>query len=141
MKSGSIIALIGTIRERVYRFLRHELEAEGMQGLAPSHGAILSHLFVAGELAMTEIARRIDRDRSTVTTLVAKLVDYGYVRRSPGAEDGRVTRIRLTKKGKDIEAAFQEISETMIERTYRGFSDQERSTLTDLLNRVAENWE
>ncbi|MFC2095612.1 MarR family transcriptional regulator, partial [Candidatus Bipolaricaulota bacterium] len=77
MHPDAIISIIGTIRERAYRFLRMELESHGMQGLAPSHGSILSQLFSGEMLTMSDLAQRIDRDRSTITTLIGKLEEHG----------------------------------------------------------------
>lgn len=141
MNPDAIIALIGTIRARAYRFLRMELEAHGMQGLAPSHGAILSELFGSEVLTMSEIAHRIDRDRSTVTALVAKLDEHGYVVRSKDECDGRVTYVRLTDAGRKLEKAFHEISKRMLERTYADMSQEDQQTLASLLLQVSVNWE
>ena len=141
MKSTAIIALLSTVRERVHRQLRLELSAHGMKALSPSHGAILSELFVHQRLTMSDLSARIDRDRSTVTTLVAKLVEHGFVVRQRAATDGRVTHISLTDKGKGLEASFHEISHRMLERTFKGFSAEEKDLLMQLLNRVADNWD
>ena len=141
MKSTAIIALLSTVRERVHRQLRFELAAHGMKALSPSHGAILSELFVHEHLTMSDLSARIDRDRSTVTTLVVKLVEHGFVVRQAAATDGRVSHISLTDKGRRMEASFHEISRRMLERTFHGFSAREKDTLMQLLNRVADNWD
>ncbi|MBE0635462.1 MarR family transcriptional regulator [Candidatus Bipolaricaulota bacterium] len=132
---------MGTIRERAYRFLRAELESHGMQGLAPSHGAILSQLFRGDELAMSEIATRIDRDRSTVTTLIEKLAKHGYVEKRKDEKDGRIMFVRLTDRGRKLEGAFHEISNDVLARTYRGFSAEEKQELAAFLHRIAMNLE
>lgn len=141
MNPDAIISLIGTIRARAYRFLRNELQSHGMRGLAPSHGAILSQLFSGETLTMSDLAQRIDRDRSTVTTLIGKLEEHGYVARERDKNDGRVTYVRLTDAGRCLEQAFHQISARMLDRTYAGISQQERETLASLLSRVLTNWE
>jgi DNA-binding MarR family transcriptional regulator len=140
MNPDAIISLIGIIRERAYRFLRTELESHGMQGLAPSHGSILSHLFSGKTLTMSDLAQRIDRDRSTITTLVGKLEEHGYVVRTRDENDGRVMYVRLTDEGRRLEAAFHEISARLLERTFTGMSQEDREVLASLLSRVAANW-
>ena len=141
MNPNDIIALISTLRGKAYRFIQRELDAHGMKGLAPSHGAILSALFRSEEIAMSDLATAIERDRSTVTTLVQKLVDYGYVTRSRDASDWRVTYVSLTPAGRALEPRFRAISRALIARTYRGFKSEEKSALMGYLGRIRENWE
>ena len=138
---NDIIALISTVRGQAYRFIQRELDARGMKGLAPSHGAILSALFRHEEIAMSDLAARIERDRSTVTTLVQKLVEYGYVARRRDPSDWRITYISLTPAGRALEPKFRAISRALIARTYSGFTREEKGELVDYLGRIRENWD
>lgn len=141
MDSSGIIALIGTIRGHAYRFIQQELDSRGMEGLAPSHGAILSLLFSREEISMGEISARIDRDKSTVTTLVQKLGELGYVTRRKDPHDGRVSYISLTSAGRALEPGFRAISKELLQRTYQGFTKAERADLFAYLVRILRNWE
>jgi DNA-binding MarR family transcriptional regulator len=140
MKTDHIIALIGSIREKAYRFITHELVVREITGLAPSHGAILSVLFQCDTLPMTELAKRIDRDKSTVTALVKKLANHGYVVRKKDPDDGRMTYISLTEKGVALQSEFEEISEALLGIVYKDFSTQEKEAVIRYLERMLENW-
>lgn len=141
MSSRDLIARMGDIRELAYRFILRELAARGVRGWVPSHGATLSVLFHEGQMRMSELAERIHRDKSTVTTLVGKLEEFGYVTRRKDPTDARASCVLLTKKGRALESTFREISEQLLERTYRGFTKAEREQLASLLERVFGNWE
>jgi DNA-binding MarR family transcriptional regulator len=141
MNSSGIIALISTVRARAYRFIQRELDSRGMKGLAPSHGAILGVLFRHDEISMSDMADRIDRDKSTVTTLVQKLAEHGYVTRRKDPGDTRITYIRLTPAGRALEGSFRSISRSLLRKTYRGFAKRERREVMDLLVRILRNWE
>ena len=141
MDTTGIIALISTVRGHAYRFIQRELDARGMKGLAPSHGAILSLLFRSEEVAMSEIAKSIDRDKSTVTTLVRKLAEHGYVTRRKDPNDSRVTYVKLTPAGRALEPDFRAISRALLRRTYRGFTGAEKAGLVRSLERIRHNWE
>lgn len=141
MDPSGIIALISTVRSRAYKFIQRELDSRGMKGLAPSHGAILDVLFRHKEISMSDMAARIDRDKSTVTTLVQKLVEHGYVTRRKDPDDTRVTFISLTSAGRALEPAFREISRALIKRTYLGFATDDKRGLMELLERILRNWE
>ena len=77
MRYDNTINLISRIREVSNIFIVSELEKMGMKGIAPSHGGIIAILIEHRELTMTEIAEKINKDRSTVTTLVKKLNKIG----------------------------------------------------------------
>jgi len=52
-----------------------------IKGLVTSHGDILYALFQKRTLTMKEIAEGIEKDKSTVTALVNKLIAHGYVQK------------------------------------------------------------
>jgi DNA-binding MarR family transcriptional regulator len=138
VKTDHVIALIAGIREKAYRFLVRELSLRGIDGLAPSHGAILSTLYNHGPVSMQELARRIDRDKSTVTALVKKLQDHGYVERAADPADGRVSIIHPTARALALRPGFEEISQRLIATAYQGFDQEERETLVRGLEKMLD---
>lgn len=139
MKTDHIVQLISSIRGKAYKFIIEELRANQVHGIAPSHGGILSALYEEGKLPMRSLAERIGRDKSTVTTLVDKLVRLGYVRKAKGEEDRRVTYIVLTKKGRILEPVFKKISRKLIRKVYKGVSEEEKRVLIEILERLQGN--
>jgi DNA-binding MarR family transcriptional regulator len=138
-KTEGIIGLISTIRDKANRLILKELKACNVDDIAPAHGGILVQLFLNPEPTMGQKATRIERTKSTVTVLVEKLVALGYLETEKDSEDNRVTKVRLTKKGKSLEKAFWRVSENLVSRVYRGFSEEEKKTLIHLLTRVNNN--
>ena len=69
-----IISTISQIRDKANRFLFEELNNHNIKGVIPIHGDILYLLFSNGELSMKDIAQLVDRKKSTVTSLVDKLI-------------------------------------------------------------------
>jgi len=139
MKKDHIIFLIGRIQYKANRFLTHELKAHHIKGLAPSHGEILGSLMVRGPLPMSEIARIIDKDKSTITALVKKLIKMGYVEKKSHLSDNRISLIALTRKGSALKTDFQLIAQKLRVQSYMGVSDEERETLVHLLNKLNKN--
>jgi DNA-binding MarR family transcriptional regulator len=141
VKTDHVIQLISSIRGHAYRFIIGELRANGVHGIVPSHGAILSSLFEEEKLSMKDLAGRIDRDKSTVTALVQRLKELGYVKIEKDARDQRVHYVALTKKGRELEPVFDEISRKLIDRVYAGISQEERRTVIGILERMHGNWQ
>jgi DNA-binding MarR family transcriptional regulator len=139
MKKDHIIFLIGRIQYKANRFLTHELKAHHIKGLAPSHGEILGYLMLLGPLPMSEIARIIDKDKSTITALVNKLLKLGYVEKKSHLTDNRISLIALTSKGTALKTDFQLIAKKLRDQSYMGISDDEREMLVHLLKKLNNN--
>lgn len=138
MKKNAI-ATISRIREEANRYLIRELEDQGIKGIVPSHGDIFSVLFRTEVCTMKDIAERIHRTKPTVTVLVDKLVEMGYVVKEKSSEDNRVTFIRLTDKGQGVKPILNLISERLNAKVYNGFTETEADALESSLQRLYEN--
>jgi len=139
MNIEGVIALIARIREKAHNLIIEELSKRGIHSLVPSHGAILDELYREDGLAMKELATRIRRDKSTVTTLVKKLEFLGYVERKADPADGRYWLICLTEKGRTLRPVFEEVSEILISMVFQGFEEGEKEALVSDLWRVYNN--
>ncbi|MCP4602600.1 MAG: MarR family transcriptional regulator [Proteobacteria bacterium] len=140
MKIDKIIYLIGRIREKANRYITDELTSRGIVGLAPSHGDILFALLKNGNLHMKELAQIIDRKKTTITTLIEKLVKLGYVEKTVDENDKRYYVVSLTKKGRSLKSDLIDISHNLITKTYKGIPPNEREMLVRVLSKINENW-
>lgn len=137
---GNAVALMARVLDRANQFLIHELEQNGVQGIVPSHGDILVILLREKQCTMQELASRINRTKPTVTILVQKLVDFGYVTKTKNPEDKRVTFVTLTPKGEALEPIFRKISSHLNERVYGGFSSEESTQFERMLMTIFERF-
>lgn len=141
MNDKYIIYFISKTKKKMVKFIEKKLKEKGLEGLIPSHGNVLTALYQNdGMLTMKEIANRIGKDKSTVTPLVEKLLKLGYVEKEKSQKDKRVTYIRLTEKGMQIESKYNEISRDVRDTAYRNFSDEEKETFLRLLKRLNDNF-
>jgi len=88
---------------------------------------------------MREISLQINRDKSTVTALVNKLFKLGYIEKQKHLLDSRSTVIVLTSKGLALRPIFDEISENLLERVYRGIGQKERVEVVSVLEKINSN--
>jgi DNA-binding MarR family transcriptional regulator len=139
MRTEHIISLISRVRDKANRLIVSELRVRNMPGLAPSHGDILILLFQSETVSMREIAKQIGRDKSTVTALIKKLINIGYVEKREDPNDSRVTLIKLTKEGLGLKQNFEEISETLLKKIYRNFSKTEKEMIIYGLEKIDGN--
>lgn len=109
--------------------------------MVSSHGNILFQLSKNERMSMRELASAIHRDKSTVTALVNKLREQGYVEKIQSQQDSRVVFVCLTEKGRKYTADTQAISSSLNEKCFQGISEEDKNTLYSLLACVSENFE
>ena len=140
MDTSKIAAQISDIRTKINGYLLQELQSYGITGLAPSHGAILNHLLHNEVVAMKDLAKAVRRDKSTVTTLVGKLIAGGYVEKVASNDDQRSTLVRLTQKGEELRPVFMEISEKLLRRIWQGIDILEQREVVRILKKIGTNF-
>jgi DNA-binding MarR family transcriptional regulator len=90
-------------------------------------------------LTQVEIARAADRQASAIVGVVRALQHAKLVRVSRSAKDGRVSVVRLTKAGRDLEPALTQHSGRLNQVALRGFTAAEQRNVMDMLERLQEN--
>ncbi len=139
MKNDRILFIIGRINYKVNRYLVKELKKQNLGEISPSHGEIIGSLLLKGSLQMKEIAEIIDKDKSTITSLINKLIALDYVEKRKDMADNRISIISLTEKGKALKSSFMEISKKLITKAYQGVSEQEKEILNILLAKLNQS--
>ncbi|MER6123464.1 MarR family winged helix-turn-helix transcriptional regulator [Streptomyces sp. NPDC001795] len=108
-------------------------------GLYPSQELLMMHLWENGPQPQLELVRLLGAEPSTVTRMVKRLEQGGFVRRSPSPTDGRAMTVEATTASqglrRQVENAWQELEQT----TFGGFTDAERETLAALLRKAEDN--
>ena len=148
MKLSTISSLIAQIHTEATNFLDSQLKTEGMSQISTSHGFILFTLSQNKKednselkpMTMSEIAQKVDKDKSTTTVLIEKLVKLGYVQREKSKIDSRVSFISLSEKGKSYTKLMEQISKELSEKFYAGFSEDEKKTVFSLLKKIQSNF-
>lgn len=140
MEARDIISLISKVRDCANKFIESEMESSGVEGLATSHGDILLSLLKSEKLTMKELAEKIDKDKSTVTALVDKLIKQGYALKTRDTEDNRVVFVTLTEKGRALKPMFDEISQKLLSTVYEGISENEKEELIKTLIKIKNNF-
>ena len=135
----SVVSLISHLHTVTADFTNRRLPEKGK--FVSSHGFILYLLSIEKQLSKKEIAQKINRDKSTATVLIRRLIDEGLVEETSSPDDNRIKLISLTDKGKKLNDTTSGISKSLLEVCYRRFSDEEKSTLLSLLLKMNANVE
>ena len=141
MNDKYIVYFISRTKANMIKFIDNRLKSNNLDDLIPTHGNILTALYESdGKLTMKEIAKKIGKDKSTVTALVNKLINLGYIKKEKCKIDKRVTYISLTDKAFNIRDTFDFISSQVKETAYKNFTEEEKKELLRLLRKLSTNF-
>ena len=89
---------------------------------------------------LSELARELNLTKPTVTVLVDKLAEKGYIKRVKSDEDRRVMHLHIDKKGAKINAMREIAHEKMAEKIRSGLNVSETEILTELLKKIVNHF-
>lgn len=136
----SIIHVISEIRRLSNEFLTERLNALGMENVTPSSGVLFVTLFRESPRTMGDLARSIGLKKNSLTTLVRRLEQAGYISTAQATYDTRVTLVSLTEKGEGFRGDFERISQELTSTVCGGLNDIEVEQLAEMLSVVRENF-
>jgi len=96
----------------------------------------LRTIYMEGQLSMGELSRKMYLHMSTVSGVVDRLEEKGYVERARGASDGRVVRISLTKAGKKLVQRGPEAAQGRLLHGLESLSPKEVQIIRSSLDKV-----
>ncbi len=108
-------------------------------------GMSLAQLFVLQQLAersansLNELAERTATHQSSVSVVVRRLVESGYVSRTTSALDRRRLEIEVTPKGRQLLVGAPVTVQTELVNALRSMSEHQQATLADLLEQWLHN--
>lgn len=130
--TGCTCARLRRLTRRVTAVYDHALAAVGLR---VTQFSLLGHLRGLPGLAMTDLAGRLDMDRTTLTRNLAPLIAAGWVEVTPSPDDARRRLVRITAAGEDTWRAAR--------THWRRAQEEVRSTMGDaslaLLHRLVDD--
>lgn len=141
MNDKYIVYFISRTRKKMISFIEKKLLENSLDGLIPSHGNILTALYENnGKLTMKRIAEITGKDKSTITPLINKLLELGYITKVKDEIDKRVTHIIITSEGNRIRNKYMTISNEVYATAYKNFSQEEKEIFLKLLKKLNNNF-
>lgn len=95
-------AVLNSFRAIVRQFRVADRAGVQSHGLGASQVYVLHQLATDAPLSVNDLAALTATDQSTVSVVVAKLIDKGYVTRERAESDARRVELQLTAKGRQV---------------------------------------
>lgn len=93
-------------------------------GLTGVQAEALMVLDALGESTLKELSENLVAEAGHPSRLVSKLVDLGWVVRTPAQGDARAVELRLTERGRELAAQARAAREPLVEECVRLYGDR-----------------
>ena len=134
-EGGFLIAKIHQVAGRIFA---RKLREHGVRAINPAQGRILFVLWREDNIPISELARRTALEKSTLTSMLDRLEESGFVERVRSTEDRRTILLRRTEKDKACQKVYVEVSKEMNELFYAGLSEEETDEFEGVLRHILE---
>lgn len=134
-QGGFLVSKIHRLSGRVFARMLREYEIE----INPAQGRILFVLWREDGIPIRELAKRTSLGKSTLTSMLDRLEEAGYVVRERSETDRRVVLVRRTDKDRAAQAAYERVSAAMSDVFYRGLTNAEIGAFEQTLERILDN--
>jgi DNA-binding MarR family transcriptional regulator len=108
-------------------------------GLHAGQEGVLLHLAQHEGITPSELATELCVEAPTITKTVQRLQTAEWVTRYPDPQDGRVSRLALTDKGRDAIQPIQDIWNSIEATLLQGFTLTEQALARRLVMQMLEN--
>ena len=133
--------LISQIRQLSGRTFEKILKEKGIDAFNGPQGRILYVLWERGELSISDIARLTSLANTTLTGMLDRMEAQELVARIPDQHNRRRILIQLTPKARQLQEAYDEVSERNNAIFYAGFTELEIQQFETMLKRILQNYE
>lgn len=128
---------LGYLVNRVARSMAHQLGEElRPAGVGIGQWAVLMFLWGRDGLSQGELARVVAIEPPTIVRTIDRMVRDGLVTRVPDPDDGRVTRIYLTERGRSLRDELVPKAVAVNARNASRMTEAEGRTLRRLLGKL-----
>lgn len=108
-------------------------------GIGSGNFGYLMSLYREEGVTQDALTKKLNYDKATTTRALMRLESLGYIVRKNDFDDKRAYRVYLTDRGRALEPYVRKVLETWAGLITEGFTEEEKKTAYDLLQRMANH--
>lgn len=108
-------------------------------GIHRAPATAICRLFLQDGLTQSALAEQLAVQGASVTQLLQRMEEAGWITRRRDPEDNRLVRVYLTEKGREKERSISEQFLKLQEMVFAGITPRERALLRQLLQQMLQN--
>jgi DNA-binding MarR family transcriptional regulator len=131
---------LGFLLHDAARLMRKRFEARGSAyGLSAAQWRLLVRVVKDEGVAQARLAELLEIEPISVSRLIDRMEEGGWIERRQDAGDRRVRMIFPTTRSREVFAAIKSVAGDVYEEALKGLSPQERRATIHGLNTIIEN--
>jgi MarR family transcriptional regulator, transcriptional regulator for hemolysin len=131
---------LGFLLHDAARLMRKRFEARGQEyGLSSAQWRLLVYLIKGDISAQARLAELLEIEPISVSRLIDRMEEGGWVERRADANDRRVRMVFATRKSRDAFDKVKSVAADLYDTALAGLSAEERETLLHGLRTVCDN--
>ena len=126
---------------RAYKRIRHGAAESSENQAIHGSGRLLRNLADHGEMPQKELAERLEIRPQSLTGILVKLEEAGYITRTRGVNDKREQLVSITPEGRKCSRRIEKIRKEIAGRFFAVLNEEEKQTLSELLVKIWDSLE
>lgn len=135
-EGGMLVSKIHQVAGRVFA---RKLKEYNISEINPAQGRILFVLWKNDGIPISMLSEKTLLKKSTLTSMLDRLEDMGYIVRMPSKNDRRRIIIKRTEKDKAFQKLYLQVSKEMTDLFYNGFTEKEIDQIEVGLTKILDN--
>jgi DNA-binding MarR family transcriptional regulator len=125
-----ILFILSKANQRVYATFKSQLQPYGM---TPMQALVLHALYEEEGLSAGELGKRLALDSATLSGVLERMAEAGWIVKNATKTDRRVLNIQLTEKSNQFRDEFIQDTEKVNQKVLSLFNTEERLLLIRML--------
>jgi DNA-binding MarR family transcriptional regulator len=106
------------------------------KGLSSKQVGYLTAISQLGNPSMSDLTRKLMLSNPSITAIIKKFCELGYVEKIRSEDDGRSYHIHLAEKGRELERLHQQSHTEMADALMQNLDDADVDRLIGLLEKI-----
>ena len=135
-EAGFLMAKIHQVSGRIFN---RKLKEYKIEELNPAQGRIMFVLWREDGIPIQELVKKTSLGKSTLTSMLDRLENTGFIKRVHSDKDRRKILIFRTEKDKAFQNLYEKVSTEMNDLYFKDFTKEEMDDYESYLRRIFEN--
>jgi DNA-binding MarR family transcriptional regulator len=135
-EAGFLMTKIRKLSEKIFAKTLSDFE---VNELTPAQGRVMFPLWQEDNISFQELKRKTLLSKATLSYMLDKLEEAGFIKRVQDINDKRTINIKLLRKDPNLQQKFLNVSNKMRNIYYNGFSEEEIDEFENYLRKLLEN--
>lgn len=127
--------------DELYKMMRKCTHLMHHKGHKLGQKRVLVMIYRHEKITQKELMEKLEVQAGSLSEILRKIECEGWIIRKPNVDDKRNIDIELTESGKEYALECIKLRQAMIHALFKGFSEEEKAILGNLLEKMIQNWE